>query len=1157
MGTKKDFRVKTGLVVEDGDVTLASDHSVKAGIFDTNVAAAGVTLTGTTLAADGTDSAINIDLTPKGTGEVNITKVDIDAGTIDGATIATSDIDMHGKTLDMTDGTLTLDNNQISGDKVEGGTIAATTITALTTAGITATANLDIGAYTITGTRFISDIATGTAPFAVTSTTEVANLNAAKLSGADWDAPPAIGGTTAAAGTFSTLTATTSVLGTLGGNVDHSNYNSTNVDIDSGAIDGTTIGAASATTGLFTTLGASGAVTVGSAGSGADVTFHSATSGDHMLWDASEEQLKIIGTSGQVALDIDTGNFTVGAYGLTDAGAATIASMAANWTNAGRTVADLGIVTTADINGGTIDSTAIGATTPSSAKVTTLTSSQKAIINDTPDGGAVHATPQLTVIGDEKSSGTNGSTLTYAEALLYADISNDDIGGTWNGSLGLSNALVLENAEDVDNSGQGIIFTVGTGASTGSVWGLGRQTGTGIFTLGYHNDNWEQERGSANDPMKTANSVLEIDTSGNATLMKNGATLAFHGETSGGATRLIKFKASPSGMTEAGDKIYTLPVADGSSGHVLKTNGSGTLSWAAESGASGSVNASGTPVDDQVALWTDATTMEGNAHLTYSTSGLKVGQGGVNTASESDFTAYGGSSGKYLFWDASAHELGLVGNGAKLSFYDMAGGENISADNAQKMTINAGLEVQIDAPTLDFNASTAVTIDTATSTITSTTAHNIVTPSLVISDATTTEPIVQIKNTTNDQTGSELRFVKDKGAAGAANDVAGKITFYSDDASQNNQAFGQIQTKTTAATAGSETGEIGLSVATSGSGALAEVLVITGGAAAASSTVDVKGHLIVRGTTTTVNSTEIDVADVNINLGNGIGNDAAVDGGGITLESTDSNKTFNWVDSTDAWTSSEHMNLLSGKAFKIAGTSVLNATTLGTNVVASSLTSVGTLTALTVDNIAIDGATIGHTGDTDLLTLASGIVTVAGEVSATTLDIGGTNITSTAAELNYNDTGSAVGTVVASKTLTVDANRDVATIRNLTSDGAVQGATLSADAVAIIDTGRGSSQSITGATSLMNISKTTYKAAKVLYHIKKDGTDDTDAGEILITYDGGDDTAYLTHYAEISTGSSTVGTWDATVNSGNIEVRFTPGSNGNHTWSLCTTQLIT
>src|SRR5210317_115093 len=58
---------------------------------------------------------------------------DINGGTIDGATIATSDITVGaGKTLDVSAGTLTLADNQISGDKVEGGTIAATTITDLT-----------------------------------------------------------------------------------------------------------------------------------------------------------------------------------------------------------------------------------------------------------------------------------------------------------------------------------------------------------------------------------------------------------------------------------------------------------------------------------------------------------------------------------------------------------------------------------------------------------------------------------------------------------------------------------------------------------------------------------------------------------------------------------------------------------------------------------------------------------------------------------------------------------------------------------------------------------------------------------------------------------------------------------------------------------------
>jgi cytoskeletal protein CcmA (bactofilin family) len=54
-----------------------------------------------------------------------------------------------------------------------------------------------------------------------------------------------------------------------------------------------------------------------------------------------------------------------------------------------------------------------------------------------------------------------------------------------------------------------------------------------------------------------------------------------------------------------------------------------------------------------------------------------------------------------------------------------------------------------------------------------------------------------------------------------------------------------------------------------------------------------------------------------------------------------------------------------------------------------SVTSLGTLTTLTVDNIIINGTTIGHTSDTDLLTLTSGVATVAGELDAATLDISG------------------------------------------------------------------------------------------------------------------------------------------------------------------------
>jgi hypothetical protein len=130
MGTERDFKVKKGLSVEGGDITVASGNSVLAPTFDTNVTTAGVTLSGTTLAADGTDPNIGINITPAGNGSVTITKVDIDGGTIDGATIATSDITVgSSKTLNVSAGTLTLADDQISGDKIEGGTIGSVTIT--------------------------------------------------------------------------------------------------------------------------------------------------------------------------------------------------------------------------------------------------------------------------------------------------------------------------------------------------------------------------------------------------------------------------------------------------------------------------------------------------------------------------------------------------------------------------------------------------------------------------------------------------------------------------------------------------------------------------------------------------------------------------------------------------------------------------------------------------------------------------------------------------------------------------------------------------------------------------------------------------------------------------------------------------------------------
>jgi len=129
------------------------------------------------------------------------------------------------------------------------------------------------------------------------------------------------------------------------------------------------------------------------------------------------------------------------------------------------------------------------------------------------------------------------------------------------------------------------------------------------------------------------------------------------------------------------------------------------------------------------------------------------------------------------------------------------------------------------------------------------------------------------------------------------------------------------------------------------------------------------GDLTVNGTTTTVNSTTITIDDKNIELGSvATPTDTTADGGGITLKGT-TDKTFNWVDATDAWTSSEHMNLATGKEFRINGTSVLSSSTLGSGVTGSSLTSVGVIASGTWE--ATDVA-LAHGGTNASLTAVNG-----------------------------------------------------------------------------------------------------------------------------------------------------------------------------------------
>ena len=129
----------------------------------------------------------------------------------------------------------------------------------------------------------------------------------------------------------------------------------------------------------------------------------------------------------------------------------------------------------------------------------------------------------------------------------------------------------------------------------------------------------------------------------------------------------------------------------------------------------------------------------------------------------------------------------------------------------------------------------------------------------------------------------------------------------------------------------------------------------------------------------------------------GAASDATANGGGITLKGT-TDKTIIWDSTNSNWTSSEHWNIATDKAFKINNTSVLNATTLGTAVVTSSLTTVGTIGTGTWQGTTI-GTIYGGTGLTSyakgdiIYASASNTLTVlakATETSVLQIDADGT-----------------------------------------------------------------------------------------------------------------------------------------------------------------------
>jgi len=475
---------------------------IKDSAFDTNVATAGVTLAGTTLAADGTDTNINIAITPKGSGEVDITKVDIDAGTIDGATIATSDITVgSGKTLDVYAGTLTLANDQISGDKVSGGTIGTVTISQLAgalNANNQDITNVDIDSGTIDGaTIATSDITVGSGKTLDVSagTFTLANdqISGDKVSGGTIGSVTSITSTTVLGTTFDTNVAAAGVTltgTTLAADGSDTNINIaitpkgsgevdiTKVDIDAGTINGATIAASDITVGPGKTLDVS---------AGTLTLTNDQISGDKVSG----------GTIGGVtAIYATTFDTNVAAAGVTLTGATLAADGSDTNINIAITPKGSGEVdiTKVDIDAGTIDGATIAASdiTVGSGKTLDVSAGTLTLANDQISGdkvsggtigavtigqlsGALNANSQAITNVNIDSGNIDGATIATSDITVGAgktlDVSagtltlaNDQISGDKvQGGTIASTTITTLSSDSVDRGAAG---TLALGGST-------------------------------------------------------------------------------------------------------------------------------------------------------------------------------------------------------------------------------------------------------------------------------------------------------------------------------------------------------------------------------------------------------------------------------------------------------------------------------------------------------------------------------------------------------------------------------------------------------------------------------------------------------------------------------------------------------------------
>jgi hypothetical protein len=504
-----------------------------------------------------------------------------------------------------------------SGDTLTSSNIVVTTATILSGVNVTGTATFNSavilsssvtgsalslsGALTVGGATILSSSlgVTGTASMGVidATTLEVTNLKAkdstasatiadatgvmtvasavlttADINGGTLD-NTVIGGTTPAAGTFTTGSATTFTATT----VDSTNLEVTNLK----AKDGTSAGSIADSTGVVTLASAVLTTADINGGTADNVVIGGVTAAAGTFTTATATTGNITNVN---ATTVDATNVEVTNIKAKDGtAAATIAD------STGVVTIPSAVLTTADINGGTVDNAAVGAGTPSTGAFTTLSSNSTTTLN----GTTIPASKTLLVSTDigVTVQGYDADTAKY-----------DDVTANFTGTLqnGGSNVLVdtdigvnvqAYDAQLADVAGLTPAdgsFIVGDGTNFITEDGATARTSLGLGSISTQAaDNVNIDGGAVDGVTLGTNAAVTEAQIDNVNI--NGNTIV-SSDTDG------DLSLTPNGTGDLILDNLKWPQADGTADYVLKTDGSGQLSWTEQTGGGGTPGGSDTQI---------------------------------------------------------------------------------------------------------------------------------------------------------------------------------------------------------------------------------------------------------------------------------------------------------------------------------------------------------------------------------------------------------------------------------------------------------------------------------------------------------------------------------------------------------------------------------